>query len=242
MTDITLHFSLAIEGDDLDAKTAKKLNPQDKLILKRLDDQLDSFEIVICTAEGKELDMLSYPESLGLAPYIDQGSVTFQNASLDNMVFTPGKVRAKDMTRLNLTAHFSFDEAILVPYHSQSGTFAFMPSDNRILAMANFAILDYETGPIEQTYLNCYVLDIDLDEDSRPLFPVSYEENQDYFFCAQALFNEAFTKCRITAKVYSGNDSFNIDLEAEETAYFLELINHYRIFLDQEPIICEIEE
>ena len=97
-TKVRVTYKLYISGNDLDAKAAQKLKAGDELKLVRLDDELDTYEILITTLEGKELDMLSYQESIGIAPFLDNGDLNFISATVVSSQVNPGKTRAKDET------------------------------------------------------------------------------------------------------------------------------------------------
>ncbi|MEG1863051.1 MAG: hypothetical protein RR198_05535 [Oscillospiraceae bacterium] len=242
MTNLQTKYTLIIEGDDLDAKAARKLKEGDPLKLKRLNDPLDSFEIVVYSPQDKELDMLSYPESLGIAPYMDNGSLKIVSATVISLTCSQGKVRSGDMSYLSFSVEYSFDEELLEPYFSQTGILAFMPCDDCVLTMANYCLLDRGVSPIGQTHLNRYVLSTPLNDASRLIFDLDFKENVQYFFCAQVLFNESFTLCKTSAQVYCEGESYQVDLEENEMLSLIELINHYRILNNQDPVDCQIEQ
>ena len=108
-TKVRVTYKLYISGNDLDAKAAQKLKAGDELKLVRLDDELDTYEILITTREGKELDMLSYQESIGIAPFLDNGDLNFISATVVSSQVNPGKTRAKDETVVAFDVLYEYD-------------------------------------------------------------------------------------------------------------------------------------
>ena len=103
-------YTIALEGNDFDAKTAQSLKAGDGLCLERVCDELDTYEIVVSTTDGRQLDMLSYAESVGIAPFIDDGSVEILSAQVDSVQVKQGPSRAKDVTYLTFSVEFGYDE------------------------------------------------------------------------------------------------------------------------------------
>lgn len=242
MKNIAIDYFITIEGADLDAKCAKKLKAGDFLSASRIYDEEDTYEILITDRDKKELGLLDYKESLGIAPFLDEEGLKILSCIVKNVTFTQGKSRAGDLTKVEFSINFEYDEDSLLPNTFGDGTFAFLPFENRVLAMSLYCALDYDMPVISQTHLNRYVIDIDLNEDSKEMFEVNFDEDENYFFFIQLLLNESFSKCRLTCKLYSDKDSFDITLTDEEKQTVLELVNHRRIFSDEKTLSCEIED
>ena len=113
MTDMTTAYIVTLEGNDLDVKKVQKLNTGDELVLKRLNDAEDTYEICVCFPDGREIDMLSYAESIGIAPFMDSGLLTVEKAEVTAVRVTPGKTHATDVTRLYFKVKYSYDEEVL---------------------------------------------------------------------------------------------------------------------------------
>lgn len=240
MTQAVFLYSITIDGGEIDAKTAQKLTARDSLSLSRLMDELDTFEIVVSTAEGKELDMLSYPESVCLAPFIDEGSLRIVCATVASVNVFRGKTHAQDTTKVSFEVTLEYDESLLKVFNSGSGVKGFLPLEDNFYCLCLFRLLDYSLPIINQTHLNRYEFEVDIDDDSSVFFDLDLTEG-DFFYTAEALFNEDFTQCKMCSKIHGGDKQFPIDMEQSDCERFLELINHYRIFEDEDPIEnCEI--
>ena len=232
-------YELYIDGNDLDAKAAQKLKPGDSLTIQRMDDELDTFEMVILTPRGKELDMLSYEESIGIAPFLDDGNLKITSCTVDNVQVKKGASRAKDQTVLTFKVEYSYMVEMLKPVEIED-TLAFIPSYDMVLAMAIYHCL-HGHGTFEKVYLNCYELDcpvydtafIDEDEDLA---------GQTYNFACTVLFNPEFTKCKIVTRLYNEDIEYGINLPEEMQDSVLILVNHMRIFEDLDPLVCDVEE
>lgn len=235
MKEISLQYTLSIEGNDLDAKNAQKLSMGDALLLKRMCDEQDTYEILITDISGRELDMLSYNECLGIAPFLDDESLVFVGASVNSVTLTEGKTRSGDITQLSFNCIFNYDEDKLTFYETGLQVPCFLPSDNRFYCLCLFCALDYDEAVITQTHLNRYEFSIDIDSDSEKLLNIDIN-GEDYFYLAEVIFNESFTQCKIKAKIYNEKRQFLCDMEQKECEAFLELINHFRIFNNQQPL------
>ncbi len=100
--------------------------------------------------------------------------------------------------------------------------------------MAAICFNDYESDILEQPYLNQYVFNIDIDEDTKDKFDIDYKEDEFYYFRCECLFNEDFTKCKVNAFITYGDEKQSLELSEYEQETFVELINHFRIFNEEE--------
>ncbi len=242
MTKITKSFSIAYEGWDLNAKTLSNLTKGTPLSFKRIEDELDTYEIVICY-KNIEIDMLSYEESLSIAPYLDMDLLNINLIEIDKVTLTKGKTNAQNITKIDLNIEIEYNEEYLELYSSIKGDVLLCQS-NTPLSMAIITLNDYEEEIISQPYLNQYTFSIDIDADSQFLFEeVDFSEDNAYFYNCEMLLNEDFSKCKI--KSYTQNESqdiANLILSDFEKQTFLELVNHYRIFKDEEILSPKIED
>ena len=245
MIDITTSYMVSLEGNDIDTKKVQKLKKGDALQLKRISDAEDTYEICVCHKDGREIDLLSYAESVGIAPFMDDGSLTVKSAAVAAVTVTPGKTRAKDITDLQLQVTYSYDEEILARYED-TDTLAFATAEDTVQTMAAFSVAAGDSDVVmSRPYLNLYTMDMPMEYGWQyELFDVDFEENTTYNFYAHALFNEDFTKCKILAKVYnpdSEEDEFELELEESEKATVVTFVNHARIFDGEDGVNCEIE-
>ena len=231
-------YKLYIRGNDLDAKAAQKLKAGDSLNLVRMADAEDTYEIVITTARGKETDMLSYRESVGIAPFLDEGNLTVKRAEVDRVEIKKGKTRAKDETIVCFTVTYRYEEE-LKPVLSDD-VLAFIPDYDIVLANAIYRCLS-EEKTFDKVYLNCYEMDCPV-KDRDILRGDEDFENGDFIFNCMVLFNPEFTKCKISAKLYNEDIEYMLRLPPEIQKTALELVNHRRIFEGEDPLCCEIEE
>ncbi|MEG0090977.1 MAG: hypothetical protein RSA20_04085 [Oscillospiraceae bacterium] len=240
MAQATFSYSLCVEGNDIDAKNAQRVQVGEALTLKRMEDEFDTFELVVCTLGGKELDMLSYPESVGIAPFLDDGTVQLVASSVTSATMIPGKTRSKDRTRLTFNFTFQYDEKAVTEFLGGANVHGFMPTQDVFFALCLYRCLDYDEQIISQTHKNRYEFEVDLDDDTKPFFEVPFGDG-DYFYVVEALFNEEFTQCKMSGKIYSDSEQYPIELLENDCDRMLLLINHYRIFGDEDPIkACEI--
>lgn len=230
-------YQINIQGNETDAKAAQKLKKGDKLLLKRIYDEFDTYEIVICTAEEKELDMLSYPESVGIAPFLDDERLFAKSMTVDNVTVTAGKKHSEDNTKVDFTIEFEYDDEVLAPFGgSYNETMGFMPADDDVFCLCMYRILDYNMPIITQTHLNRYEFEVDIDDDTKMFFDLDESENS-RFYQAEILFDEKFENCRIKARIYD-EEGFNQPLDFDENGAktLLTFINHFRIFNGEESI------
>lgn len=237
-------YSITIEGNDLDAKAVQKLKSGDSLKLGRINDGEDTFEISVSTAADKMLDLLAYCDSVGVAPFIDDGSVTADSVTVDKVVLKQGKSRAKDRTTLYFDVQYSYDENLSV-YTGKDGIMGFIPADDCVQAMAVYHVIDSGDDVVmQQPYLNMFNMDIPVDTDEKKqLFDIEFEENESHSFYCMVLFDEKFTKCRVNAKIVNSakNEELEITLNDDEKQSALTFVNHTRIFNGEEPVDCVIE-
>ena len=230
-------YTLSVEGNDIDAKTAQNLKVGDSLSLKRVDDSADTFEIVVCTDEGKELDMLSYEESVGIAPFLDDGSVKALSAKVLGTKVIPGATRAKDITKINFEVNFEYDgEALELFCGGADSVFAFMPKTNPLYSLCLYRLLDYGEDIITQTHLNRYVFEVDIDGDTMQYVDFDFGEDKDYFFVSEILFNGQFNRCRVKCRIECDGESFEYPCDGTVAEVMLTFVNHLRIFNDEEPL------
>ncbi len=224
---ITTSYVLTFHGNDLDTKKIQKFKRDDPIMLVRITDSEDTFDILVVgsTPSPLELDLLDYGSSLGIAPYLDSGNLRVVKAAVLSVNVIQGKTRAKDLTRLEFYVDYEYDEG-LVPV-KRDGVLAFL-SGNEVLDRAVIQFLD--TGKLmERPYRNLYTLTRGL-ETSKGVF-------EDITF--RAHFNEDFTRCRTTRTV--GNVTGPLD--EDERDMLIELVNHRRILLDDdEPVDPEFDE
>ena len=234
-------YTISLEGNDMDAKTARGLKSGDALKLERVTDSLDTYEIVVSTADGRELDMLSYAESVATAPFIDDGSLVVNSASVTEVRVKEGPSRAKDMTYVTFGVEYSYDEQVLQPFCSGYDIYGFMPQNNTMLALCIYRLLDYNENIITQTHLNRYEFEVDMDDDTKQSFDVDWSD-EDYMFQSEVLFDETFTKCKVRSKIYSDSGSIPLETDGQMAEVMLTFVNHLRIFGDENPLTdCEVE-
>lgn len=239
MTTETFDYSISIDGNDLDAKNAQKLCVGDSLSLERIEDALDTYELVITTAAGKELDMLSYPESVGIAPFLDDGRVKILCGKVSKTALTLGKTHATDKTFLSFSITFEYDPTLLKVLRGSGGN-GFLPLGDNFYSLCLYRCLDYALPIIAQTHLNRYEFEAQLDESTKRFFDFDFEAG-DYFYMADTIFNESFTQCKMHCKIYCKNSEKEISFSENDAQRFLLLINHYRILCDEPSIEnCEI--
>ena len=234
-------YTIALEGNDFDAKTAQSLKAGDGLCLERVCDELDTYEIVVSTTDGRQLDMLSYAESVGIAPFIDDGSVEILSAQVDSVQVKQGPSRAKDVTYLTFSVEFGYDETAVESFCGGYDVCGFMPQDNTMLALCLYRLLDYNENIITQTHLNRYEFEVDMDDDTKQFFDVEWQD-EDYMFQSEILFNETFTKCKVRSKIYSDSDEILLESDLQDAEVMLTFVNHVRIFNDEKALTdCEVE-
>ena len=239
MNKFSKSYFIALEGNDLDVKNVQKLKAGDSLKLGRVEDGEDTFEITVSTAADKMIDLLAYCDSVGIAPFMDDGSLTVQSVTVDKVDVKPGKSRAKDKTTLYFTVEYSYDEE-LTPY-TKGGISAFIPDDNIVLAMGiHHVINSAEDMIMRQPYLNMFDMQVELTAEMSPLLP-EIDAGKGGEFYAMVLFDEKFSKCKVSAKITQNYNEFEIDLSEYEKQSALTFVNHLRIFNGETPADCIIE-
>ncbi len=229
---ITVKYKIALEGNDIDTKKVQKLKPGAPLLLKRVNDEEDTFEICVCHPDGREIDMLSYSESIGVAPFIDREIVT-ATAKAESVAIKPGKSRRKDITELTVAVEYEYPQE-LQTVHGEKG-FAFVDTDDAVLTLAAAnAVNGGADMPVERPYLNLYTLSLPM-AGMNDLFEGDVSEST---LGIKVLFNESFTKCKITAEINGQRE----ELDENEKQTVLTLVNHHRIFEGEEGVNREIEE
>lgn len=243
MKKITKKYSIFIDGNDLDAKTMQKLKTGDVLNLARVTDGEDTFEITVSTDKDKTLDMLDYCDSVGIAPFIDDGSLVIDSAKVDKVVLKQGKSRAKDRTTLYFDVEYSYDEEILQPYTAENGVFGFVTGDDMICALSVLNVLDNgEDMVMRQPYLNMYDMEFVLNDRMKAVLEeIEFEESAQHTFYCRVLFDEKFTKCKVSAKISVQDEEMEMELSELEKQTALTFVNHLRIFNGEEPVDCIIE-
>lgn len=242
MNKFTQKYKITLEGNDLDVKAMQKLKSGDLLKLARVSDGEDTFEITVSTAADKMLDMMDYCDSVGIAPFIDDGSVVIENATVDKVFIKQGKSRAKDRTTLFFNVEYSYDE-LLKPYTGESGVFGFIPDDDIVLAVALHSVIDSGADIVmNQPYLNMYDMEKEITPQLKAcLADIEFKEDTRYRFYCRVLFDEKFEKCKVSASVLSAEDEFELELSALEKQSALTFVNHLRIFNGEAPLDCVIE-
>jgi len=240
MNKFSKSYFITLEGNDLDVKNVQKLKTGDKLKLGRVNDGEDTFEITVSTQADKMIDLMAYCDSVGIAPFMDEGSVAVESVTVDTVDVKPGKSRAKDKTTLHFTVEYSYDEEMLTPY-TQGAIAAFVPKDNIVLSMGIFHVAGSgEDMIMRQPYLNMYDMQVKLTKDMQDILP-DIDLSKGGEFYAMVLFDEKFTKCRVSAKITQGEDEYELELSEYEKQSALTLVNHLRIFGGETPIDCVIE-
>ena len=242
MNKFTQKYKITLDGNDLDVKAMQKLKNGDLLKLARVSDGEDTFEITVSTAADKMLDMMDYCDSVGTAPFIDDGSVVVENATVDKVFIKQGKSRAKDRTTLFFNVEYSYDE-LLQPYTGESGVFGFIPDDDIVLAVALHSVIDSGADIVmNQPYLNMYDMEKEITPQLKAcLADIEFQEDTRYRFYCRVLFDEKFEKCKVSASVLSAEDEFELELSALEKQSALTFVNHLRIFNGEAPLDCVIE-
>lgn len=245
MTNMTTAYIISLEGNDLDVKKVQKLKAGDALVMKRLNDAEDTYEICVCFPDGREIDMLSYAESIGVAPFMDDGSITVEKAEVTYVKVTPGKTRAKDITTLYFKVTYAYDEEVLARF-TDTDVLAFHTDEDAVLTMAAASVAGGDSDVVmSRPYLNLYTMDMPMEYGWQyEMYDCDYEENTTYNFYAHALFNEDFTKCKVMAKIYNPDneeDEFVLELDENEKQTVVTLVNHARIFDGEDGVNCEIE-
>jgi hypothetical protein len=241
MKNIKYSYTISLEGNDIDVKSARTLKAGDALTLERVNDELDTYEIVVSSADGRQLDMLSYDESVGIAPFMDDGSVSVVLAQVTAVTVKEGPSRAKDITEILFSVEFSYDETAVEPFCGGYDINGFMPQDNTMLALCLYRALDYGENIITQTHLNRYEFEVDMDDDTKQFFDIDWQD-EDYMFQGEVLFNESFTKCKVRSKIYSDSHNIPLETDALDAETLLTFVNHLRIFNDEKALTdCEVE-
>ena len=242
MNTVTFRYTITLVGNDLDAKTAQALSAGDSLVLSRVEDEYDTYEIVVSTSDGKALDMLGYEESVGIAPFIDSGSAKILSAQVESVTTTPGKSRATDETCVEFAVEFWYDEQQLTVFRGGCDDIpAFMPTEDALYSLCLYRLLDYGMDIITQTHLNRYLFEVDMDDDTKQYFDFEWDD-EDWFFATEILFNESFTKCKVRSRLYSDSGEVTMPCDEDSAQTMLTFVNHLRIFNDENPINdCEVE-
>lgn len=241
MKNVKIKYSITTEGNDLDAKTIQKLKKDEELYLERVNDGEDTFEITV-SYEDKLLGLLEYSDSIGIAPFMDDGRIEKVTAKVDNVKIKEGKSRAKDKTILYFTVEYVYDESLTI-FKSENDIFAFVPNDNIILAMAiYYCLTDGEDVIVNQSYLNMFDADIPMEyEEQFKMFECTFNNTDDYNFYFSVLFDEKFEKCKVRAKIYNldkDDEEYEIELNEEEKETAITFVNHRRIFNGEDAFNC----
>ncbi|MBQ3008735.1 MAG: hypothetical protein IJD80_04005 [Oscillospiraceae bacterium] len=205
----------------------QKLKAGAPLVLKRIAGAEDTYEICVCHSDGREIDLLTYAESIGIAPYMDAGLVT-ATAKAEAVQVKQGKSRAKDLTTLTVSVDYEYDDTVLEICRGSQAT-GFVTEEDEILSLAVMTVVNGDNDILAQRpYLNLYTLDLAAENGTVK---------------CTALFNESFTKCKISAEIYDkDNNAQKTELEENEKQTVLTLVNHARIFEGEEGVNCEIEQ
>ena len=239
----TFDYKITAEGADLDAKALQKLSAGQPLTLERVYDREDTWEITV-NREGKTLGMLDYADCVGIAPFMDDDSLMIKSAGVTSVSVKNGKTRAKDVTRLNFAVEYRYDENLLKPYTGKSSKKGFVPDYDAMAAMAVYRVLDGQDDIVmKQTHLNRYLRQIPVSGRVRRQFFDGDFTDGSYNFCCEVLFDEKFTKCKISANIYNAenDDEYDAELDEREKQTALTLVNHCRIFSGEDPLGDDIE-
>ena len=243
MMNISTKYKIALEGNDLDVKAMQKLKQGDALKLSRVSDGEDTFEITVSTSSDKMLDMLDYCDSIGVASFIDDGSVEIVSATVDKVILKQGKSRAKDKTTMFFNVEYSYDEETLSPYTAENGVFGFVSADDVVMSMAVlYALSSGEDMVMRQPYLNMFDMEFEINEEMKKSFDgFEFKDGEKYTFYCRVLFDEKFSKCKVNANINCGEDEYELELSELEKQSALTFVNHLRIFNGEEPVDCVIE-
>lgn len=227
-------YNITVEDDELLVKTASKLTLGRPLFLKRINDGEDTFEIGVYTEKDALLCLLSYEESVGIAPFMDRGLVEV-SARAGQARLVKGSRKSLDKTELSLSAEYTYDDEKLTLFPGD--TVGFIPSYDRLLSAFICHVL---TGAgdivMDRPYLNYFTCHISLTAPVRELF-----DGANRLECSVHT-DEKFTKCKIYAKIYDkDNKEKEVELKEEEKDTALTFVNHALIFSSAEPIDPEIE-
>lgn len=226
-------YRISAFGADLDAKALQKLNKGDELVLKRLEDSLDTYEILVCGKDGKELDMLEYGESLGIAPYMDSLLAACTGAQVDSVQVKKGKSRAKDETVLTFTAVFEYDDSLEVL--EKNGKVIFLPADDIIAACAGVSGAE-NGGDFTDRDKDGYSLYMVMSDVVGNMYFEDFDREKNYILKATLVTKEE--KYTAKARLFAAKEgeeyrlAENIALNESEQETLLTLVNHYRIFSD----------
>lgn len=235
-------YKVVLEGSDIETKKVQRLKNSSPLSLRRVADEEDTFEICVCHADGKEIDLLSYRESVGIAPYMDSGLLSVC-AKVDSVEVKPGKTRAADKTVLTVKAEYEYDDSVL--RLCDADVAAFTCRGDTVLSSAVEAVVNGDCDIIAQRpYLNLYTINLPLTDRRKADLPMEFDEGEDYVLASNILFNENFSKCRISSKIKAvkNGDEYEIELDEEEKQTILTFVNHSRIFEGEQGVDCEIEQ
>ena len=243
MTEIINKYKITLEGNDLDAKAVQKMKQGDVLKLARVNDGEDTFEITVSTDKDKALDMLDYCDSIGIAPFMDDGSLEVKSVTVDKVFLKQGKSRAKDKTTLFFDVTFSYDEEILSPYTAENGVFGFVSADDVVVSTGVlYALSSGEDMVMRQPYLNMFDMEFEINEEMKKSFDgFEFKDGEKYTFYCRVLFDEKFSKCKVNANINCGEDEYELELSELEKQSALTFVNHLRIFNGEEPVDCVIE-
>ena len=224
-----------VEDDELTVKAAAKLTEGEKLEIKRISDREDTFEIGLYTTSGTLLALMSYADSVGIAPFMDTEEISVRSW-VGKSELVKGAKKKEDKVILTAWIEYRYDEQTLEEFSGES--FGFIPSDNRLLA-AFIAHVLAGAGDIvmAREYLNYFTCDMILQGGTKELF-----DGRVRLSCS-VLTDEKFTKCKINTKIYDKDNnetSFRLTDEEKQTA--LVFVNHALIFAGEEGIDPVIED
>lgn len=242
MEKCTINYTIQAEGNDLDAKALQKVPAGRPLTLSRLYDEEDTWEITV-SYNGKTLGMLDYKDCVGIAPFIDDDSLKIDSATAAGVTVSRGRVRAADVTTLALQVEYSYDERRLTVCSGRGGC-GFVPDYDVMAAMAVYRVLDGDDDIImKQTHLNRYRCEIPVDGRRRSAYFDGDFAADTYVFRCRVLFDENFTKCKISACLYNKDrdERYETELDEREKQTALTLVNHSRIFAGDKPLSDDTE-
>ena len=105
-----------------------------------------------------------------------------------------------------------------------------------------YALSSGEDMVMRQPYLNMYDMEFVLNQDMKNCFEgFEFKQGAEYKFYCKVLFDEKFSKCKVSANIVSGEDEFELELSELEKQSALTFVNHLRIFNGDVPVDCIIE-
>lgn len=220
-------YRITIEGNDEDARRAKKLKTGDRVDFTAGD--FDNARGIMISSPYGPIALLDYEKSFSVAPYMKNGKIT-RRANVDNIKIKTAPQPRNNTVKISVKVNFSYVDDLTRDF-SKKDTVNFYSSD-RVRAMA--VSLIGKGKLIEHPFLNAWLLE--------GVLPESYPENNGAKggdkFRLQIVFGEDFKKCKYTFLL----DGQNKKLTDEEKNTAIEIINDRRSLLDEGEILFPVWE